>query len=124
MVDAKSRHGCLTTWLVVMIIINSGTAIMYHLGSEAIRRTLQVTPGWGSTVYFVISLFNLVCAIALFQWKKWGFWGFCASSVFALIVNLSVGIEIGEALVGLVGVLLLYGALQIGNENKGWPQLE
>ena len=124
MAGAKSRHGCLTTWLVLMIIANSGAALMYLLGSEAIRRTLPNAPGWVFPVLIVLSLFNLACAIALFQWKKWGFWGFCASAAVALVVNLSLGLGIASALAGLIGVLLLYGVLHIGKENKGWPQLD
>lgn len=124
MADAKSRHGCLTAWLVVMIVANSGTALLYILGSDAIRRTLPNAPGWAFPVLIVCSLFNLVCSIALFQWRRWGFWGFCGSSLVGLVVNLSIGIPIGSALVGLVGALLLYGVLQIGKENRGWNQLE
>ena len=124
MADTRNRHGCLTAWLVLMIVANSATALMYLLGSEAIRPTLPDAAGWEFPVLILISLFNLVCAIALFQWKRWGFWGFCASSVVALAVNLAVGLGIGPALGGLVGVLLLYGVLHIGKENKGWPQLE
>jgi hypothetical protein len=56
--------------------------------------------------------------------KKWGFWGFIASSIVALFVNLSIGMGIGQSLLGLVGIALLYGVLHIGKENKGWPQLE
>jgi hypothetical protein len=122
--EGKERHGCLTAWLVLMIVANSASALMYLLGSDAIRRTFPNTPAWAFPVLIVFSLFNLACAMALFRWKKWGFWGFCASSVGALVVNLSIGMGIGPALGGLVGVLLLYGVLQIGKKNKGWPQLE
>jgi len=64
-----------------------------------------------------------VCAVAVLQWKKWGFWGFCASAVASLVVNLWLGVGMG--IVGaVIGVLLLYGVLHIGKENKGWPRLE
>ena len=124
MTDGKSRHGCLTAWLALMIIANSASALMYLLSSEAIRRSLPNIPGWAFPVLIVLSLFNLVCAIALFQWKKWGFWGFCTSAAVALVINLSIGLGIGATLGGLIGVALLYGVLQIGSENKGWPQLD
>jgi hypothetical protein len=65
-----------------------------------------------------------VCTIALFRWKKWGFWGFCVSSVVAIVVNLSGGLGIGSYLSGLIMIGLMYGVLQIGRENKGWPQLD
>jgi len=124
MADAKSRHGCLTAWLVVMIVANSLAALIYLLVSEAIRRELPDVPEWAFPVLIVLSLFNLVCAIELFRWKRWGFWGFCVSSAVALVVNLWVGFGIVTALSGLLGMVLLYGVLQIGKENKGWSQLE
>jgi hypothetical protein len=124
MADAKKRHGCLTAWLVLMIVGNAAAALMYLLGSAMIRENLPGAPGWAFPVLIVFALFNLVCAVALFQWKKWGFWGCCVSSVVVLVVNLSIGLGAGTVLFGLVGVLLLYGVLHIGKEDKGWPQLE
>jgi len=124
MTDGKNRHGCLTAWLVVMIIMNSLSALMYLFGSDAIRQALLKMPGWSFPVLIVLSLFNTVCAFALFKWKKWGFWGFCASSVFALFINLSIGLGIGTILSGLIGIIVLYGILHIGKDNKGWPQLD
>jgi hypothetical protein len=44
--------------------------------------------------------------------------------VVALAVNLSIGLGAGTVLAGLAGLLVLYGVLHIGKENKGWPQLE
>jgi hypothetical protein len=124
MADAKKRHGCLTAWLVLMIVGDSFSALMYLLGSGMIRKGLPNFPAWAMFALILFSVFNLVCAIALFQWRKWGFWGCCASSVVVLFVNLSIGIGTGQCLLGLVGVLILYAVLQIGAEDKGWSQLE
>jgi FtsH-binding integral membrane protein len=123
MADAKKRHGCLTAWLVLMIVANSASALWYVLRSETIRRSLPNALGWTLPVLIVVSLFNVVCAVALLQWKKWGFWGSCASAVVSLVVNLWLGLGTGVA-GAVVGVLLLYGVLHIGKENKGWPQLD
>lgn len=153
MAEAKNRHGCLAAWLVLMIIVNSLGVLGYLmslLGRGMISQILQSQmyqsqmsqsqilqiqmllniPIWVFLVSIVFSIFNVVCAIALFLWKKWGFWGFCASSVAALVVNLSVGSRgisqvISSTLVSLVLVLVLFGVLHIGRkENKGWPQLK
>ena len=120
----KQRHGCLTASLVLMIIANSATALIYLFGSSAIKQALPGMSSWALVVMEIFSTFNLICAIALFKWKKWGFWGFTVSGVVAFFVNLSVGIGIGHALIGIVGIALLYGVLHIGKENKGWPQLD
>jgi hypothetical protein len=63
------------------------------------------------------------------MWKKWGFWGYCATSVSALAINL-VYFSSGTLTMiinitgGLLAVLILFGVLHIGRENKGWPQLK
>ncbi|MGH3755135.1 MAG: hypothetical protein ACRDRP_21075 [Pseudonocardiaceae bacterium] len=61
---------------------------------------------------------NVVCAIALFQWRKWGFYGFVATSVVGLVVNLAIGLNPVQALLGLVGIAILYGVLQIGGTGR------
>ena len=134
MADKKIRHGCLTAWLVLKIIGNLVTVYMYlcliyarvfiHVFGPGAMPEMSPMPTWAFPVLIVVSLFNLVCTIALFRWKKWGFWGICATSVVALVVNLSVGLGTGKPFIGLLGVLLLYGVLHIGKENKGWPQLD
>lgn len=120
----KQRHGCLTAWLILMIITNSVMALMYLFGSGMIRQRFPDAPSWAFPVLAVLGIINLICAIALFSWRKWGFIGFAATSVAAIIVNLAVGLNIIQALMGLLGIAVLYGVLHIGKENKGWPQLE
>ena len=122
--EQKKRHGCLTAVLVLTIVANSATALMYLFGGSAIKQNLPGMPSWALVVMGIFAIFNLVCSIALFKWKKWGFWGWIVSSVVALFVNLSVGLGIGQSLFGLGGIALLYGVLHIGKENKGWPQLD
>ncbi len=119
----KQRHGCLTTYIILMIVANSALALVYLLGGSTINPGI---PPWAFVILGVFSVFNLICAIALFKWKRWGFWGFIISSVVSLIVNSAIGImDIGQSIFGsVVSVALLYGILHIGKENKGWPQLD
>ncbi len=124
MSEGKQRHGCFTAWLVLMIVVNSLTALMFLFGSAAIRQNLPNAPAWTFPVLAVGCIINVVCSIALFQWKKWGFFGCIASSILAFVVNLAIGLNIIQALLGLFGVAILYGVLQIGKEKKGWNQLE
>ena len=124
MEQGKSRHGCLMAWLVLMLIANSATALVYLLGQGMVREQLPDAPGWMFPALIILSLFNLICTIGLFKWKKWGFWGFCVSSVVVIVINLSAGLGIGPSVGGLIGVAILYGVLHIGGENKGWPQLD
>ena len=122
--NGKKRHGCLTAYLVFMLIINSGTALVYLNSSNAIKSNLPDMPDWSFGVLIFGSIFNLVCAVALLQWKKWGFWGFTGSSCISFITNLYIGTPIVSACLGLTGIVILYGVLQIGDDNKGWTQLD
>ena len=120
----KQRHGCLTAWLILMVIANSLTAMLYLFASELVRRGTPGMPGWAVPVLGVGSVLNVVFAVALFQWKKWAFYGFAATAVVAFAVNVVVKVNLGQALFGFAGVGILYAVLQIGESNKGWPQLQ
>ena len=120
----KERHGCLTAYLVFAIIANSATALLYLFGAGAIKRGTPGIPDWAFPVLIVLVLFNLACAIALLRWKKWGFWGLVASAVVTSRYKLDNRLGLSSAIVGFLGVILLYGILHIGKENKGWPQLD
>jgi hypothetical protein len=71
-----------------------------------------------------MDVFIIICAVGLFMWKKWGFWGFCAAAVIGIIINISSGGPIYAIISPIISVLVLFGVLNIGKENKGWPQLE
>ena len=124
MAEQKQRHGCLLAFLILLVVVNSGVALVYLLGSQVIQKSVPQAPMWAIMVLGVVSAFNVICAIAIFNWKKWGFWGFVLTSLVALYINLTIGLGIGNSLLGLVGVAVLYGVLQIGKENKGWSQLD
>ena len=91
----RKRHRYLTAWLVFMIVIQSALLLMFMyvlvnegMLEEMLRET--AAPLWTYPVFIVLSLFDLVCVFALFQWKKWGFWGLCVSSVVGLLVDGSI----------------------------------
>ena len=69
-------------------------------------------------------LLNVVFVIAMFNWKRWGFWGFCISAIVAFSINIYAGVGVAAALAGLVGVVVLFAVLRIGKEKAGWDQLE
>ncbi|MBT9159119.1 MAG: hypothetical protein DDT27_00679 [Dehalococcoidia bacterium] len=129
MVQEKQRHGCLTAWLVLLIIGGAlsllGTALGYLVDPQLMREALPDAPGWTFPAMAVLSLLGLVFAIALFAWKKWAFWGYVLSSIAGVIVSVSMGVPVWQWLLGLAGVVVLYAVLQIGGkEKKGWSQLE
>ena len=124
--ESKQRHGCLTAWLVLSIVLNSLLAIVYLFAGDIINKNLP----HGISTPMLISLAllgtaNVVFAVLLLQWKKLGFWGFIGTSILALIINLNIGLAVGQSLFGLVGIAILYGVLQIKNNDvSGWDNLQ
>ena len=100
-------------------------ACLYFLvNPEVIRRTAPNLPGWVFPFMIAAGVSNVLCAVALFRWKKWGFWGFVATTVLALAMNLYLGLKPTASSSGLLGVAILYGVLHVGRERRGWDQLD
>ena len=73
----------------------------------------------------ILSVLNVVFAILLFQWKKLAFWGFVLTSVAAFGINLSLEMGIGQSILGLLGIVILWAVLQIkSNGVSAWSNLE
>ena len=120
----KNRHGCLTAYLIFMLLANSVTALMLLFGGAGIREQMVDMPPWAFPVLGAFGLLNLVCVIAILKWKRWGFWGFCFSALVVFILNTILGLPGSQSLGGLIGVAILFGVLQIGKQKKGWTQLD
>ena len=120
----KHRHGCLTAWLCTMAAMSVFAALVYSLAGGFLLESLPGAPAWMIYALGALATLNIVFAIALWNWKKWGVWGYCATSAAAFVINWAMGTGIGSSLMGLLGPVILFAALLIGRQRKGWPQLE
>ncbi len=122
----KQRHGCITAWLILMIIANSCIALIYLFASDQLSK--QMAGDIPTSMFYVlafISAMNVVFAVFLFQWKRWGFYGFILNALAGFAINLKMGMDIGSSLFGLVGIGILYAILQIKKNNvSAWEQME
>jgi hypothetical protein len=116
----KQRHGCLTVWLILIILANIGTTV-------AMVSIISTNPGsyyaWAMPVYIIFGVWAVICAIALFNWKKWGFYGFILGAVGLMIVYL-ISRSYAYAFTPFISVAVLFAVLNIGGVDKGWTQLE
>tara|TARA_B110001452_G_scaffold17012_1_gene13835 strand:- start:315 stop:698 length:384 start_codon:yes stop_codon:yes gene_type:complete len=122
----KQRHGCVTAWLIFMIIANSFTAFLYLITGDAVSQNF---PGGISNTIIILlgigGIGNIIFSVLLFNWKKIGFWGFSFTSIAALIINLNIGLGIVQSLIGLAGIAVLFGVLQIKKDNvTAWNNLD
>lgn len=107
-----------------MLIANTATAISTPLMLSTIRQTAPNVSTRSVAIIVTAAIANIVFAIALFKWRRWGFYGFIATAIVALITNLSIGLGIGQSIFGLIGIPLLYWVMNMGGANKAWPHLK
>ena len=120
-----ARHGCLTAWLVLMIIGNSLGAVICAVQSYQTTPHYAAMPSWYFPLMLLVIVLNvvrLVCAVALLRWKKWGFYGYLILKVVDVGGRLLLGNKM--AIMGLLAVVILFGLLHLGGPNKAWYNLE
>ena len=118
------RHGCVTAWLIFMLIANSCITLIYLFTINKMERLLKVsfTSVW---LLIILCASNVVFSIMLLSWKKSGFYGFIITSIAAFIINLSLGISVTRSVIGLIGFAILYGILQIKKDGvAAWQYLK
>lgn len=101
------RGGCLSAFLIMVMVVNPMVSIVYFLAGDWVAKSNPGMPGWAIPLLALFGLFNAACAVAIWRWKRWGVYGFVASAVVALTVNLASGIPPTGAMSGLVGVIIL-----------------
>jgi hypothetical protein len=118
----RQMHGCLTTWLWLIIIGNITGVLITVFGPAFID--LPELPSWYLPVSIAATACVIVCAAALLRWKVWGFWGLVALEGISVLISIAESgnyFSIGGA---LMGVAILVMLLNIGGDKKAWNYLE
>ena len=137
------RHFCLWAVLVLLAMVYAFMTVagplMHFIDSSqvdspqvqvnisdelGISRTLQ-------NLFFapLFGLAHLVCIIALFRWKKWGLFGLVLMPVFLNVLcvifwTLRITQSLPVPVFPIMTWVLLFVALSMGGDNKGWNKLE
>jgi hypothetical protein len=104
--SGRERGGCLSVLLVLMLIANPLTGLYYLAFGSAVRQALPNLPAWALLVLGILAFGNFACALAVWRWKKWGIYGFAASSLVIFLINASY-IGVLTAALGLLGIAIL-----------------
>ena len=123
----NERHGCLTAWIILMIIVNSITSLVYIFGDTSILENppFSISKQW-ILIIGVLGLANIYFAVNLWKLHKWSFWAFGISSLIIFCINVFLGLGLLKSLLGTLGIVFLYGILQIKNDSNrsGWDCLK
>ena len=115
----KTRHGCLTTLLLFMIIVNAIIAFIFAFFSDSIEISDELRVG-----QLIVSILTLICAVLVWKWQRIGFWGIVILSVIGFIGSLSSG-EFLAAFQNFLPVFFLWVALSKEKDGvSGWKNLE
>ena len=107
-IESKKRGKLLTFWLVLMLIVNAGTALAYLTWNSSIIAVYPNAPSWIWYIYGLLGLANVIFTVFLFMWKKWAFFALCGMAALTFILNLIIGLGIIYAIFGLAGPVILY----------------
>ena len=118
------RHGCLTAWLVFALIAQTLTIGINSLGYPFVHRTLPAFTPLAAGLLVLAGLGSIVCIVALFRWQRWGFYGIAIITVLVGVLNLSLGINPGRVLPGLLGIGILYWVLNMGGSRSAWRTMK
>lgn len=86
----RKRGGCLTAWLALAIIGNALLGLISFVSASSLDLAYQNN----AVLLFVsglLSLLSVVFAIAIYQWKKYGVYGYGACICLAAIISLAYG---------------------------------
>ena len=120
----KKRHGCLTAYLIFMIAVCTLGAAVYFLAGSFVEQGNPEIPAGFRPVFGIINLLMGGCAVALWRWKKWGFWAFVVIGILGGILNTWLSRSIIPMIMMPIGILIMYAILLIGRDNQGWRQLD
>ena len=122
----KQRHGCLTAWLIYLIIAYSIGSLGLFFGSENIYKQLPyLTSENVMLIVASIGILNATFAFFLLKWVKLGFWGLLSTNIVLLIIQINGSDNLIYPIVTVICLLILYGLLKLKkNDVSGWDNLD
>ena len=121
--DLKQRHGCVTFWLWLVLIVNAGFTLQYLVTLVGADPQLPVL---AVSLLALLGACNVCAALLLLRWNKMGFYLFICSSLAALVVNVTMlDLHPVQSATSLFGIAIWWGVLQIRRGGvSAWSQME
>ncbi len=103
----KKRSGCLTVFLIITLVLNLLSGLYLLIFGSSLQQAFLSMPGWTFPLLGILGLSCFVFATMIWKWKKWGIYGLGVSLFIAFFINLSIGLPLFTALLGLFGFIIL-----------------
>lgn len=122
MENLKERHGCVSAWLWMVIVVNLCFCVYYFMTMLDSESSQSLGYGFLSS----LSVFLILGAILLMRWSRCGFYLMVGTSLLTLIVNyFLLEIKVGYSIPGILGILFWWVILQIRkNGVSAWKLMD
>jgi hypothetical protein len=116
---SRERPTFLGVMLILWVIFSAMSACNYlrSLTGLGIAYTPLRHPDWTFPYIGFLSLVDLVCVIAIWNWKRWGMYGLAVSAAVMFIITL-ISLNVVNAVISICGVIII-GLLV----RKVWGQM-
>jgi hypothetical protein len=104
--DERKRGRWLSGWLILLAILYAWLAYqaVATMVTASPDPSLSDTPQWVLPLLIVLAIVNVGAAIALWFWRKIGFYLFVITAIPLVIINLMLGVQVLIALFPLYSV--------------------
>jgi hypothetical protein len=114
--EKKKRGWLLTTWIVIILVINSLVFILNLMVGSLVSQILSL-PIWTIYAAEIIAALNIIFLKFMLRLEKWAFYALCITSLITIAINLYIGDYVSVVLTFLV-IMILYLILR-----KKWKLL-
>lgn len=122
----KQRHGCLTAWLIYLMLSYSLVSLGLFFNSDSIVQKFQYIKSENLLLIVAsIAILNVLFIFMLLKWFKLGFWGLLSTSTLLFIIQIMNSNNILTPIITAIVMLIMYGLLKLKKRNvSGWDNLE
>ena len=122
----KQRHGCLTAWLIYLIISYSivSLGLLYNIDG-VVQRFKYLKSENLLLIVASIEILNVLFSFMLLKWVKLGFWGLLSTSILLSVIQIINSNNILTPVITVIVMSILYGLLKLKKRNvSGWDNLD
>jgi hypothetical protein len=81
----KERGTWLSIWLILIVLHGiAASVLIWYLRSQG----GDSSPGWVVATLFLLAIVDIVAAILVWNWKRWGLWLYGISTVVGIVIGL------------------------------------
>ena len=122
----KQRHGCLTAWLIYLILSYSIVSLGLFFNSDSTVEKFQYIKSENLLLIVAsIAILNVLFIFMVLKWFKLGFWGLLSTSTLLFIIQIMNSNNILTPIITAIVMLIIYGLLKLKKRNvSGWDNLE